>query len=155
MPISKPQRKLAKILESIYGTGIKMNYRGFDWLRTDLGRKQEIDIWIPSIKLAIEYDGEQHFWPIKFGCMSDQEAEKRFSRIVKLDRMKSLNAMHNKDVKYFIRFNYKDSLTRDSVIEKLKTMMVRMSTDWNMDDWLDNLFNPSPKIELIDYEIIC
>jgi hypothetical protein len=54
------QKKLENILKNIYPKFKHFfNYRRFFWLRNK--KNLEIDIWIPNIKLAIEYDGKQHF----------------------------------------------------------------------------------------------
>jgi hypothetical protein len=48
------------------------------------GRAMELDIWIPSIKVAVEYQGEQHFFPVRgwggkkaFAEIQQRDAEKR------------------------------------------------------------------------------
>lgn len=46
------------------------------------------DIYIPSKNMVIEYDGEQHFGPVKFGGTNDEKAESRYLRTVKHDRIK-------------------------------------------------------------------
>lgn len=76
MPISKGQDKLAAIVKGLLRCQVIQNFRGFKWLSTENG-KQEIDIWVPKFKLAIEYDGEQHFRPVKFSAISDDAAPKR------------------------------------------------------------------------------
>lgn len=122
--LSIPQFKLYKILKQIYPNYIiKVNYKKFAWLKTTKG-KQEIDIFIynkgRSFTLAIEYDGEQHFMPIKFGSKSDAQAEKDLKKIQKMDIMKNNKIARNKnDIKYFIRFNYKDDLTLNLVLKRL------------------------------------
>ena len=59
---------------------------------------------MPKLNLAIEYDGEQHYMPIEyFG------GQKRLEHIQELDALKNLKiSQHPDDVKYFIRFSYKE-----------------------------------------------
>ena len=118
---SRNQRKLTKICKNIFNDfDILSNYRGFSWLKSDKNYRQEIDIWVPDLKLAIEYDGQQHFMPVSFGGISKEKAKANFERTKYLDKMKndSINS-HKKDVKYFIRFNYKDDITIESIKKKL------------------------------------
>jgi hypothetical protein len=40
--------------------------------------RYRVDFFIPSKKIVIEYNGEQHYKPIRFGGMSLKEANKKF-----------------------------------------------------------------------------
>ena len=67
-----------------------------------LGR-QRIDICIEKYKIAIEYDGQQHFYPIDhFG--GEQEFEKR----VKYDALKEKLCEENGFKLFRIKYNYTD-----------------------------------------------
>ena len=113
---SKGQRKIIKILKTVFGPiDILSNYRDFDWLRSKGRSRQEFDIWVPSLKLAIEFDGIQHFIPIGyFG------GEDKLKLVQQLDILKNQKiAAHPEDVHYFIRFNYKETITEDYVKNKL------------------------------------
>ena len=48
------------------------------------------DIFIDDFNIAIEYDGEQHYYPIKRGSMSEEEAQKVFEKTVLHDNIKSM-----------------------------------------------------------------
>ena len=103
----------------IFYTHVEQNYKGFGWLKTKSGRKQEIDIWIPKYKLAIEYDGEQHFKPMRYG--TKVEMLNKLNRTKKLDKIKNNKiSKHINDVIFFIRFNYKEDISEKSVLYKLK-----------------------------------
>ncbi len=120
------QKRLYKIVKELFPEHeAKFNYRGFDWLKTkkSSSRNMEIDIWIPEIKLAIEYDGEQHFKPVKFAnTMTDEQAKKATQVIKRHDRKKTkLISKHPDQVRHFVRFNYKDEITRENVISVLKS----------------------------------
>lgn len=112
----KTQKLLKNICEEIFNTKIILGFRGFDWLKSKkIGPGQEIDIWIPKYKIAIEYDGEQHFRPIK--CFG---GEKKFVYTKMMDKIKNKKIKsHSKDIKYFVRFNYTEPITKKYVIEKL------------------------------------
>lgn len=80
-----------------------------------LGR-QSIDIFIPSISVGIEYQGEQHFRPIEF--FGGEEA---FSLTVKRDKQKEKLCMNN-NVK-LIYWRYDEVITVGKLIEKVEAMM--------------------------------
>lgn len=121
--INKTQRILLKIIETIFCKyEVLSEFNDFDWLYTNKGRKQAIDIFIPELKLAIEYDGEQHFIPIRFGNYSANIAKQRLKRTIELDKMKDDKIKkHPLDVEYFIRFDYteKDKLDKKYVLDRL------------------------------------
>ena len=115
----KTQRKLFDIIKEIFPKyECDFNYKGFDWLATKTGRRQEIDIFVKSndgkFSLGIEYDGIQHFEPVKlFG------GEEEFKRTKKRDAIKNRKIKkHTNDVKFFIRFNYKKKIYKKNVIKK-------------------------------------
>jgi glutaredoxin-related protein len=115
----KTQKFIFNIMEDLFGSSVFYNYRGFEWLKNK--RKQEIDIWVAEIKLAIEYDGEQHFRPIVWNEISKRNIKAELEKIKKRDKNKDkLIKAHPEDIKYFIRFNYKEKITKKYIIEKLK-----------------------------------
>ena len=121
--VVKPKKILSGIVEEIFkDCSIKSGYRGFRWLKSKNGYNMEIDIWVPDIKLAIEYDGEGHFWPIRFHNCSDEAAKKNFAGVQERDALKAKLISENKDkVENFIRFDYRDKkkLTREFVYNRL------------------------------------
>lgn len=112
---SYSQDKLFKIIKEIfYKFDISNNYRGFAWLKYK--KRQEIDIFVHDIKLAIEYNGKQHYSPIKlFGGL------KSFNYSKKRDKNKYyLIKKHKDEIKYFIKIKYTTKLTKENIINILK-----------------------------------
>jgi hypothetical protein len=112
----KTQRKLRHILESLLDLSAKINYLGFDWLRnprTDY--LLEIDIWFPDIKLAIEYDGKQHFMPNAFFGGEEELKDTQLR-----DQSKNELIAKHSEITHFLRFNYQDRLTKALVLERLQ-----------------------------------
>ena len=125
---SKSQKGLLKALKTLFPIFcVESNYRKFDWLKNNkTGRRLEIDIFIyntdKSFTLAIEYDGEQHFGPVRFGGATKQIAKRNFIKQQERDKLKNkLIASKQDEIKFFIRFNYKDNLDIKSVKKKLIT----------------------------------
>lgn len=118
----KGQRKLAEILEEIYHCEVKINFRDFDWLKNEKTKGiQELDAFLPSIKLAVEYDGIQHFQPVRWGNISQARAEEKFRKTKKRDARKNRLVRKNKaDVKYFLRVKYTTDLTIENIKRELR-----------------------------------
>lgn len=115
----KTQKKIKSIIENIFDTRVILNYKGFDWLKNK--KKMEIDIWVPELKLAIEYDGKQHFEEVRFGKKSVDQIKQDFIKTQHRDKLKNKIIFdHPEEIKYFIRFNYKEKITEDFIVEKLK-----------------------------------
>ena len=120
---NKTQKYLFSLLKEIFNMPVEYNYKGFEWLRTNGKYIQEIDIWVPDLKLAIEYDGEQHFIPVCFGGISKKEAKENLKDTKRLDKIKNKKIKERpEDIQYFIRFNYKEArkLNKEYVMERLK-----------------------------------
>jgi very-short-patch-repair endonuclease len=117
------QGSLFNLLQTLFPTlKIHSNYKGFKWLRTPKNGQQEIDLWIPALKLAIEYDGEQHFRAkSKFG------GEEGLKQTKARDRMKNRKLKEHKDeVKVFIRIKYTEPLTLEHVTKRLRKQGVKV-----------------------------
>lgn len=109
----KSQNVLATNIKRIFGNNItvKQKYRGFEWLNTSNGGRQEIDIFVPELRLAVEYDGQGHFYPVNFGGCDDYTASEIFKRTKRLDKLKDMKIKQNQeDIRYFIRFSYEDNI---------------------------------------------
>lgn len=79
-----------------------------------------LDIWVPAIKFATEYDGEGHFRPIHYGSMTQEEAEENLKKCQARDKLKDKLIAGRPDViKRFIRFSYKDTITKELVVERI------------------------------------
>ena len=52
-------------------------------------RKLPFDYYLPDYHVLIEYDGEQHYYPVGFGCRNEQEKYEKFMYIQKHDMIKN------------------------------------------------------------------
>lgn len=57
--ISIGEKELLYFIKSIYEYEVRSNYRSFNWLN-DGGKNLELDIYIPKLKIAIEFNEEHH-----------------------------------------------------------------------------------------------
>jgi len=74
----------------------------------------ELDVFVPSLKLAIEYQGEQHFIPIK-----PWGGEKRLREVQRRDQEKKQACEDNNIILILIDYDKWDG-SRDTVIEKIE-----------------------------------
>lgn len=119
----KTQNKITAIIRELLNTDILTKFKDFAWLKTKNNGKLELDIFVPKYKLAIEYDGEQHFMPVCFGGISEKKAKHNFETQKIRDESKNKKIRrHKNDIKYFIRIGYKDKdiITKEYIIKKLK-----------------------------------
>ena len=80
----------------------------------------ELDIYIPKLKLAIEYDGEQHFKPVRFNTASWEFAKQKYILQTQRDKLKNELIKNNSfHVSNFIRFSCKDSINRDYIVKRI------------------------------------
>ncbi len=89
----------------------------FNWLRSPTTNYQlRVDIYYPNLKLCIEFDGEQHFKPIKF--LPNQDAEEQFEKTKFYDSIKNeLIPSHGLKL---LRFKHDEPLTEEYIINRLK-----------------------------------
>ena len=52
-------------------------------------RPLRFDFWLPASNVLIEYDGEQHFHPVRFGNMSVEAADQKFQQGQQYDSIKT------------------------------------------------------------------
>jgi len=118
----KTQKKITNIIRLLFPNNDVMSDVRFDWLvNPKTNKKLEIDIWVPYTKLAIEYDGEHHFVPVRYGGTTTAKAKENLKQQKIRDNIKNkLIFEHSEDIKYFIRFDYKENLTQEYIINKLK-----------------------------------
>lgn len=62
----------------------------FGWLK-----KQRLDFYLPEYKIAIECQGEQHYFPVSFGSLSEANTKQRFRNILNYDRRKKIKCEEN------------------------------------------------------------
>jgi len=107
------QKKVLNIVKNAYPNHTINSEQRFEWLGL-----QSIDIYIPDLKIAIEYDGEQHFGPVQFGGISMKKAQKNLKRQKGWDRKKNkLIKQHPEDVKHFIRIPYTEKINEKNVLD--------------------------------------
>ena len=123
----KTQKMLIDIVRHVLLVEVLSNFTGFIWLRTRKGGILRLDIYVPGLRLVIEYDGQQHFYPVRFDGISKEEAIERFKLTRRRDALKNRRVKaHPEDVKYFIRIPYTEAITEENVRRILKENGVPM-----------------------------
>lgn len=118
---SKAEIKLKGILKNIFNNyDILDGYNQFDFLyNKKIHGRQHIDFIVSknnNVICGIEYDGEQHFKPVRFGGVSEEEARVRFGEQLERDHRKNKIMRDNKNiVPHFIRIKYTIRLTEDNI----------------------------------------
>ena len=87
----------------------------FKWLK-----KQRLDFYLPKYNVAIECQGEQHYFPVSFGCISEASVKERFKNILKYDKRKKEGCEENNiKLLYFTT----EKLKKDSEFTNLKELL--------------------------------
>jgi len=81
---SKGEKKIEKFLNA--NSIVFEKEKTFENLRDKYPLR--FDFYLPERNICIEYDGEQHFVPVKFGGISQERAEENFKSCQRRDRMK-------------------------------------------------------------------
>ena len=96
----------------------------FDWLRSSSGVLMRTDAYFPSHNLIVEFDGEQHFFPICWKKQSRESAQLNFIKQRKRDILKE--KLIRKQGIIFLRFSYKEPIENiDYVRDKLIANQIR------------------------------
>lgn len=90
--LSHGEKKIEKILQEMK-IDYLMQYKFADCINQ---RHLPFDFYIPSLKICIEYDGEQHYRPVTFGGSTDKTADQRFSQTQYNDEIKTTYCQKNK-----------------------------------------------------------
>lgn len=110
----KNEIRLTKIIENYYGyTNVVTGYHPI-WAVSNKDVLLEFDIYIKSLNLAIEYNGQQHYEHTPFF----QRTKKIFNQRKRLDRLKLKLAKKNKTK--VIIFKYDEPMFDDYVITKVE-----------------------------------
>ena len=78
------------------------------------GNYYRFDFYLPEYNLFIEYDGQQHFEPVRFGNQTDEEIHKAFEKTQKHDSIKTKYCMENGH--NLLRIPYQENKNIDKII---------------------------------------
>lgn len=85
------------------------------------GHKFRFDFYLPDYNLMIEYDGEGHYKPIKYGGITDEEAERKLNKRQYYDQLKNeyceLNNINLLRIPYWNRENIYEII--DNYLQRL------------------------------------
>lgn len=88
---SKGEKKIEQVLKSL-GVAFESQYKFLDCCDT---KPLPFDFFISSCNMAIEYQGEQHYKPVRFGGISLDDAKEMFEKQKRHDDIKSNYCINN------------------------------------------------------------
>ena len=108
----KNEEFITKVIQKNYKEyGVVSQYRPF-WLKSSFGGQMSYDIYISKLRVAIEYQGEQHFQPVEyFG------GKESFEKVQQRDEEKR-NLSKEYGIK-LVYINYWEDITEKLIIEKI------------------------------------
>lgn len=110
------EEKLLKLTKNLYKNQKIIYQHKPYFLVSDKGHQLSYDIFIPHLKIAIEYQGKQHFEPVDyFG------GEDAFIRTQERDRMKQKLSKANGII--LIYYNYWEDINIDTLKSKIKAVL--------------------------------
>ena len=123
---SKGEKRIAQYLDNL-GIDYIYNMCYFKDLVGTGGRLLRPDFIISSMKIWIEYDGEQHFRPVDFtSAMSEQQIQANFKIVQQNDQIKNQYAKDNNWILVRIPYTEYDNIEQilDSYLEEKKVKKV-------------------------------
>ena len=93
-------KKFRKGEKALYAF-LKEKYQGVELIRSFWKHGKEYDIYFPDYKIAIEFQGEQHFIPVDFGGYGKEVAEKNFIDNQRRDIEKYEMAKQENDILFY------------------------------------------------------
>jgi hypothetical protein len=112
----KNQKRLGEVLEQLFPGKVKRQ-DNLEFLK-----RQKVDFSIRDLRLAFEYDGQQHFNPVRFGGISQKEAISLFKNMVRLDKQKNKLCQEN-NIR-LVRIRYNEPLTIEYIKSKIEQMSI-------------------------------
>ncbi len=106
------ERELLNIVRDIFLNKKVIHQASPEWLR-----RQRLDIFIPELRLAIEYQGRQHYEPVPFFGGQDG-----FQQTWERDKLKTRLCSENGIT--LIYFRYDESITRGLVESRIKKALL-------------------------------
>jgi len=109
------QKVLIEVIKRIFPTTELIEEAKFDWLRGKTGKLFRVDAYIPEFNVIVEYDGEQHFKPIRWTNNQTQDP------ILNLKRQKERDAIKNKLIPknglILVRFSHKEPVQKEEYVK--------------------------------------
>lgn len=81
----------------------------FEWLKYK--KKMHLDFYLPAFNVGIEFQGGQHFMPVKYGARCKKDDEQLLQIVQKRDEEKyNLCEQNNLEILYIIPLKYRERL---------------------------------------------
>lgn len=106
---SSKEKEISKILDELLGRDNYETQKTWNWLRSDTGKNLKVDFYIPSMSIAIEYDGQQHYNYIEYF----HKTTENFKRSQALDKIKDTE-LEKHNIK-LVRIPYTQEITEELI----------------------------------------
>lgn len=114
------------VCSKIFNNSKIIKHKRFSWLKNnETGRLLEVDFYIPQFKLAIEYQGRQHYEPVCFGGCSKEKAIENFEKQIYRDNIKR-NKLRRHGVK-LIEICYTESDIEQYIVGQIKRKRIKLN----------------------------
>lgn len=102
------QKILIKTILRILGNTEFFEEAEFIWLKGSAGKPFKVDAYFPQFNLVVEYDGEQHFFPVRWKGQSTRESLLQFNKQRERDVLKE-RLVRDRGLN-LVRFNFKEPI---------------------------------------------
>lgn len=83
-------KPVSKIVNRLEADGIRcVTEKTFADCISPLGNRLRFDVYLPDYNMLVEYDGPQHFGPIRYGTMTNEQAQLAFEKQLEHDEIKN------------------------------------------------------------------
>jgi hypothetical protein len=121
-----PIESVGEYLIKLYLKSEKIGYfkeHKFDGLKSDKGGDLKVDFYLPKYGVVIEFDGRQHFGPVKWSKnTTDEEMRLEFQIVQGRDKVKN-EYCNGKYILYRIKHNSRDTISIKDLNEKMGVIL--------------------------------
>jgi very-short-patch-repair endonuclease len=121
------QKILIRTVCGVLGINSVVEEAKFEWLRGYRKQPYRVDAFFPSINLVVEYDGEQHFFPVQWKGQSEEDAFMQYIQQRQRDKIKErLLEEHGYSV---VRFGFFEPVDNSEYVrQRLSNFIIPITT---------------------------
>lgn len=122
---SKLHKRIGELLVELYPGNLVRQELSVSYINPDFKSKREkIDWCILDLYLAIEINGEQHYRPVRFGGVSEEQAKKNLLKRQEVDKLKE-NAVREAGWSYLVIPYWEKSITAEDLKIAIRAELIK------------------------------